>query len=95
MIIQPLVENAIKHGLYNVTDQVEIKIICRAIDNQLLIQITNPFDTEESSKPKKGTGFGLSSIQRRLYLLYGRNDLLETQIQDNIFTSTLKIPQYD
>jgi LytS/YehU family sensor histidine kinase len=95
MIIQPLVENAIKHGLYNVTDQVEIKIKCHSNDGQLLIQITNPFDTEEKSKPKKGTGFGLSSIQRRLYLLYGRNDLLETQIQDNIFISTLKIPQYD
>lgn len=95
MIIQPLVENAIKHGLYNITDQVDIQIKCTSHEGQLHIQITNPFDVEEQSKPKKGTGFGLSSIQRRLYLLYGRNDLLETQIQDNIFTSTLKIPQYD
>ena len=95
MIIQPLVENAIKHGLYNITDQVEIQIKCTSNEGQLLIQITNPFDVQDQSKPKKGTGFGLSSIQRRLYLLYGRNDLLETQVQDNIFTSTLKIPQYD
>jgi len=60
----------------------------------LYITITNPFDNDQF-ETKKGTGFGLSSIQRRLFLLYGRTDLLDVTIKNNIFISTLKIPQYD
>ncbi|QBQ40686.1 GHKL domain-containing protein [Sphingobacterium psychroaquaticum] len=94
MIIQPLLENAIKFGLYNVIGDVEITIDIRLENYMLYITITNPFDSDQF-ETKKGTGFGLSSIQRRLFLLYGRTDLLDTSIKNNIFTSTLKIPQYD
>ena len=94
MIIQPLLENAIKFGLYNVIGEVEITIDIRLENHLLYITITNPFDTDQF-ETRKGTGFGLSSIQRRLFLLYGRTDLLETSMNGALFTSTLKIPQYD
>jgi two-component system, LytTR family, sensor kinase len=58
----------------------------------LHIRVENPFDPE-TSQTKPGTGFGLNSIQRRLYLLYGRNDLLATHQNSVIFTTELKIPQ--
>jgi hypothetical protein len=54
--------------------------------------VKNPFDPE-TSLPKKGTGFGLSSVQRRLYLLFARNDLLQTETKDELFITTIKIPQ--
>jgi sensor histidine kinase YesM len=41
-----------------------------------------------------GTGFGLASIQRRLFLLFARNDLLLTEKQNSVFTTILLIPQY-
>ncbi len=94
MIIQPLLENAIKFGLYNVIGNVEITVDIQLHNYMLYITITNPFDSDQF-ETKKGTGFGLSSIKRRLFLLYSRTDLLETSIKDNIFTTTLKIPQYD
>ncbi|WP_244525901.1 sensor histidine kinase [Sphingobacterium wenxiniae] len=94
MIIQPLLENAIKFGLYNVIGDVNITINIHLENYILWITITNPYDSDQF-ETKKGTGFGLSSIQRRLYLIYGRTDLLETSMNENIFTSTLKIPQYD
>lgn len=94
MIIQPLLENAIKFGLYNVIGKVEITIDIRIENYMLYITITNPFDSDQFES-RKGTGFGLSSIQRRLFLLYSRTDLLETSIHENTFISTLKIPQYD
>jgi LytS/YehU family sensor histidine kinase len=56
------------------------------------IEVENPFDPE-TSRPKKGTGFGLSSIQRRLYLLFTRPDLLETRVDNNLFITIVKIPQ--
>lgn len=92
MLLQPLVENAIKFGLYDTTEPVTINIQVEQENNYLLISIQNPFDPETSS-PKQGTGFGLSSVQRRLYLLFARNDLLNTKHTDNLFTTVIKIPQ--
>ncbi|HEY4063707.1 MAG TPA: histidine kinase [Puia sp.] len=92
MLLQPIVENAIKFGLYDTTEPVTITIRARTEGNFIRIEVQNPFDPE-TSRPKKGTGFGLSSIQRRLYLLFARPDLLETHVEDNLFTTIVKIPQ--
>ena len=93
MLLQPIVENAIKFGLYDTTEKVTIVIRARNQGDYILISVQNPFDPE-TTRPKKGTGFGLSSIQRRLYLLFARTDLLETRIEnENLFITTVKIPQ--
>lgn len=92
MIMQPLVENAIKYGLYDTTEKVTIGVACSCHNHMLQIQIENPYDSQ-SNKPRRGTGFGLRGVQRRLYLLFGRTDLLETQATTHIFTSIIKIPQ--
>ena len=92
MLLQPVVENAIKFGLYDTTGEIEISILAKEENNYLSIQVKNPFDPETSS-PRKGTGFGLNSVQRRLYLLFGRNDLLKTTTEENQFITTIKIPQ--
>lgn len=92
MLLQPLVENAIKFGLYDTTGETVISISTATTGNMLVITVQNPFDPE-TAQPKHGTGFGLNSIQRRLYLLFARNDLLSTEATNNLFTTTVKIPQ--
>ncbi len=92
MLLQPLVENAIKFGLYDTTGQVTITIEAQAKNNLLEIFITNPYDPE-TNPARRGTGFGLSGVQRRLYLLFARQDLLQTRSENNTFTTTIKIPQ--
>ncbi|HEY4111731.1 sensor histidine kinase [Puia sp.] len=92
MLLQPIVENAIKFGLYDTTDAVIIIIRARVEAKFVIIEVENPFDPE-TSRPKKGTGFGLSSIQRRLYLLFARTDLLETRVAGSLFTTIVRIPQ--
>lgn len=92
LIIQPLVENAIKHGLYGVTGEVKIEIKGKKEGGYFLIEVINPFDVESSAP--EGTGFGLSSVERRLFLLFGRNDLLESGAMGNLFIVRLKIPHY-
>ncbi len=92
LLLQPIVENAIKFGLYDTTEKVLIKLTAKREEYLLLLSVQNPFDASTSIS-KKGTGFGLSSISRRLYLLYGRNDLLDTKADGNIFITTVKIPQ--
>jgi len=92
LLLQPIVENAIKFGLYDTTGETVIEISATKEENHLVIKVKNPFDPETSS-PKQGTGFGLNSVQRRLYLLFARNDLVTTEAKENIFITIVRIPQ--
>jgi LytS/YehU family sensor histidine kinase len=92
LLLQPIVENAIKFGLYDTTGETIIRIDAKAEDNYLIITVENPFDPA-TAQPKQGTGFGLNSVKRRLYLLYARHDLLSTKQEECVFTTLTKIPQ--
>ncbi len=92
MLLQPIVENAIKFGLYDTIGDVVVSIRAEMDGNYLIMMVQNPYDPQ-TSRPKKGTGFGLRGVQRRLYLLFARNDLMETHANDNIFTTIIKVPQ--
>jgi hypothetical protein len=95
LLLQPIVENAIKFGLYDTTGEITIKIITKVLDGELFIQVENPFDPT-TAQPRQGTGFGLTAVQRRLYLLYARQDLMTTQQQTGehpLFITQLKVPQ--
>lgn len=94
LLLQPLLENAIKHGLYGTLEDVHIGIKFTGIDNYLVVSISNPSDP--ISGESKGAGFGLEAVKRRLYLIFGRNDLITIDRQEGIFMVTVKIPQlYD
>jgi len=90
MILQPLIENAIKHGVYHSTEEVLIELRCKKDDGFLIIEITNDYDPEATKKT--GHGIGLSNIKKRLQLIYQRQDLLITVADKMIFRATLKIP---
>lgn len=92
LLLQPILENAIKFGLYDTTGDTVIRLYAVKEEDNLVIRVLNPFDPETSS-PKQGTGFGLKSVQRRLYLLFARTDLLITEAKGNIFITIVKIPQ--
>lgn len=99
-LLQPLVENAIKFGLYNTLHTVTININLKEDNHYFIFEISNPYD--KSSAAPKGTGFGLDGISRRLYLLYARNDLLQIEKvaiageQDmELFVAKLFIPKED
>jgi LytS/YehU family sensor histidine kinase len=92
MLLQPVMENAIKFGLYDTTEDVIISMFISRENEYLKIVVRNPFD-QETSTPRRGTGFGLNSVKRRLYLLFTRNDLLQTQALDHVFATTIRIPQ--
>jgi LytS/YehU family sensor histidine kinase len=92
MLLQPLVENAIKFGLYDTIGEVTIFIQAKNVNGLLEVSVQNPFD-ETTSAPVKGTGFGLSSIRRRLFLLFARHDLLQIKKEAQQFITTISIPQ--
>jgi len=90
MILQPLLENAIKHGVYNSTEEVLVEMTCMHDNENVTIEIRNEYDPE--SVKKKGEGIGLRNIRKRLQIIYKRNDLLVVSADKLIFTATLKLP---
>ena len=92
LILQPIIENAIKYGLYGTIGEVKIELTAHSEDAQLIISVRNPFDPE-SQASSRGTGYGLASIEKKLHLIYGRSYLLSKSIDGEQFTITLKIPQ--
>lgn len=92
LLLQPIVENAIKFGLYDTIGKTTISLKATTENSELVITVQNPFDPETSGN-KRGVGFGLRSIERRLYLLFGRTNLLTSFAEGNLFTTVLKIPQ--
>lgn len=91
LILQPIIENAVKYGLYGHTEAVTISISAEANEELLTIRVSNPFDAI-TQRTNKGTGFGLRSIERKLLLLYGRSNLLRSETNDTVYTTILQIP---
>ncbi len=90
MILQPLFENAIKHGVYESTEQVSIAMDCEYKEGYLEISIVNDFDPH--AHPRKGTGIGLNNIRERLRLLYKNDKLLRTVVDGTRFSVYLSLP---
>ncbi len=91
MILQPLIENSIKHGVYNSSDEVQVEISCKEENEYLVIEISNDYDPEVT-KPK-GEGIGLKNIRKRLQLIYLRSDLLEVVADKMVFRAILRLPK--
>ena len=92
LIIQPLLENALKHGLSTSSNEINVHVEARLEQNHLYVSISNPYEKDNVSQ-YKGTGYGIQSVQRRLQLFYGQNDCLKIARDENLFTVQLRIPQ--
>ena len=91
LILQPIFENAIKHGVYESIQPVNIRTFCRLEDDLLEISVINNY--EEDSVKRKGAGVGLDNVRNRLQLIYNRSDLLTINRENHYFEVILRIPQ--
>jgi len=90
MMLQTLVENAIKHGIGKTIEGGLIQISAFAEENNLIVLIRNTgcYDAHHPN-----TGFGLQSTYNRLFLLYGnRASFNINNIAENIVEAKVKIP---
>jgi two-component system, LytTR family, sensor kinase len=90
MLLQPIYENAVKHGVYESTEGVKISTSAHITDGLIRITVSNNFDTAPSSR--KGTGTGLINVARRLELSFGKKASVTTSRENGVFTVTLYIP---
>lgn len=91
MLLQPLYENAVKHGVYESTEEVTIKTTARKENETVVISVTNNVDTD-SVVTRKGAGIGLKNVSSRLELFFGDSaDLNVSRGEDN-FTVMVRFP---
>jgi hypothetical protein len=91
LLLQPLVENAIKHGISPSRNGGELRISSRHIDDRLCLDVSN---TGQPLKPEPAHqgGIGLRNLRQRLELGFGERASLALQQKDEWTIATLTLP---
>lgn len=88
-ILQPLVENAIKHAVAPTSRPVIVRVAARKEGTDLLLSVS---DNGSGSVAAGGTGVGLANTRRRLEVLYGAEGRLETIAHESGFMAVVRLP---
>ena len=87
MILQPLVENAIKHGLADKMDGGNVYIRSRCTPQRVIIEVEDDGVGMAASAGSTGTGIGMLNVQERLQVVYG--DAAEINIESQPGSGTM------
>jgi hypothetical protein len=90
LLLQPLVENALRHDLEAGSGASEIHMACRREGDRVAIRISNPI--REGVVASAGTGVGLSNVTSRLALVYGARAAIHARREHDSFVVELELP---
>ncbi len=90
LTLQPLIENAIKHGIRQLDEPGEVVLEALARDGWLHLRLVNPVCGQSSTEP--GLGLGMKNIRARLEALYGRRMRFTAQCTDTHFDVEITLP---
>jgi len=90
LVLQPLVENAVTHGVAHLIDGGIVRIDVARGATTLAITIENPTDPERPAG--RGTGLGLKNVRERLRRLYDTEASLRVDEADGRFSARLDLP---
>jgi LytS/YehU family sensor histidine kinase len=90
LLLQPLVENAVKHGIAGLVDGGVIRLSAEKAAGGVAILIENDFDP--AAAPGTGTGRGLAHVRRRLAVRYGSEAALEAAAAGGLYRVALRVP---
>ena len=92
LMLQTLVENAIKHGISKLTKGGKILLLANKKADKLHVHIENTGELEYR-KDKKSSGIGLANTKKRLELLYGNDANFKIFGSNGIVTTEISIPE--
>jgi two-component system, LytTR family, sensor kinase len=90
--VQPLVENAIKHGISRLTSKGLVRVRAEEADGMLQIQVHDNGPGLDSNGVTSGLGVGLENVRQRLALCYGASADLILDSDGQGAVATLSIP---
>jgi LytS/YehU family sensor histidine kinase len=97
MIIQPLVENAVKHGICNLPEGGLVRISARRAGSILHIRVDNPVDADLPQQPAsnhQGAGIGLANVRQRLAGAYKHDASIRWGRHENNFNVDIAMPAH-
>jgi two-component system sensor histidine kinase AlgZ len=92
MLLQTLVENAIKHGIAELKEGGTLRIEARVVDDELRLIVTNPRPRDGANSP--GKGLGIRNSTERLRLLFGARGSLRLDLsQPGVAVAEARMPR--
>lgn len=89
LLLQPLVENAVKHGVEPSADGAQLRISTLRRGSTVVIKVTN---TTPAGSGERGHGLALANVRERLVLLHDVQASFRTAFKDGVFQVRLEIP---
>ena len=93
LILQPLIENAIKYGISSSSGRNHVTITARCGGDTLVLEICNDFRNEAAVSPDRKMGIGLRNVRERLSAIYGADFILTSEpVSGQRWSSRICIP---
>ena len=90
LILQPLVENAVTHGVAHLLEGGTVRVAARAGVTTLTLTVDNPCDPDRPAG--RGAGMGLANVRERLRTLYGLDARLSTDESGGRYVARIELP---
>jgi hypothetical protein len=90
LLLQPLVENAVRHGVEHLLEGATVVLEASRRDGALEVRVTNEADSDRPAH--RGESLGLRNVTERLEAIYGRNARIDTEERDGVFVAEIRIP---
>ncbi len=90
LLLQPLVENAVAHGVANLVEGGSIVLGVRCRDGVVAIAIENSFDPD--APPRRKSGVGLANVRQRLAARYGNRASFDVKHEGSVFRVAITLP---
>jgi sensor histidine kinase YesM len=91
LLLQPLVENAVKHGIASLPEGGNVRLTAERQDGRLAIVVENSWDPD--APPRRSGGLGLKNVQQRLEARYGKEASLRVNTEGEMFQVSLSLPE--
>jgi LytS/YehU family sensor histidine kinase len=90
LVLQPLVENAVHHGVAHLLEGGEVHVQARRREQFLELIVANPCDPDRP--PSRGTGMGLMNVRSRIETLCGHRASVDVDAREDYFRVSVLFP---
>jgi two-component system sensor histidine kinase AlgZ len=92
LLLQPLIENAVHHGIEPSSAAGTIDIVVQRIGRYVDIQVTNPWRGTASAEATRGNRIGLDNVRQRLALVHDLEATIDSGVHDDRYVVHIRLP---